>query len=69
MMPMESILPSLYIATITEILETGAIEEILAQLVHLEEDWFVMVFISRFRRLEKNLSMIDTSRRRSGTTL
>jgi hypothetical protein len=62
--PMEFILPSLYIATITELLETGAIEEILAQLVHLEEDWFVTVFISRFRRLEKNLGMIDTSNKK-----
>jgi hypothetical protein len=43
-MPMEFILPSLCIATITELSDTGAIEERLAQLVQLEEDWFVTGF-------------------------
>jgi hypothetical protein len=43
-MPMEFILPSLCIAAITELSDTGAIEERLAQLVQLEEDWFVAGF-------------------------
>jgi hypothetical protein len=44
MMPMEFILPSLHIATITELSDTGTIEERLAQLVQLEEDRFVTGF-------------------------
>jgi hypothetical protein len=60
-MPMEFILPSLHIATITELSDTSAIEERLAQLVQLEEDQFVTVFISKFIRLERNLGMINTS--------
>jgi hypothetical protein len=43
-MPMEFILPSLCIATITELSDTGAIEERLAQLVQLEEDRFIAGF-------------------------
>jgi transposase InsO family protein len=73
-MPMEFILPSLCIATITELSDTGAIEERLAQLVQLEEDGLSQVSISRFRKQERRLGMIDTlnkkvSSRRSGTTL
>jgi hypothetical protein len=37
-MPMEFILPSMHIAAITDLLDSGAIEEILSQLVQLEED-------------------------------
>jgi transposase InsO family protein len=40
-MPMEFILPSLHIATITDLSDSGTIEERLAQLVQLEEDRFV----------------------------
>jgi hypothetical protein len=43
-MSMEFILPSLHIATITELSNTGAIEERLAQLLQLEEDQFVTGF-------------------------
>jgi hypothetical protein len=43
-MPMEFILPSLCIATITDLSDSGTIEERLAQLVQLEEDWFVAGF-------------------------
>jgi hypothetical protein len=43
-MPMEFILPSLHIATITELSDIGSIEERLAQSVHLEEDRFVAGF-------------------------
>jgi len=43
-MPMESILPSLGIAAITEISDIGSIEEILTQLVQLEEDQFIVGF-------------------------
>jgi hypothetical protein len=43
-MPMEFILPSLCIATITELSDTGMIEERLAQLVQLEEDRFIARF-------------------------
>jgi hypothetical protein len=43
-MPMEFILPSMYVETITDISDSHAIEEILSQLVQLEEDWFVPSF-------------------------
>jgi hypothetical protein len=43
-MPMEFSLPSLCIATITDLSDSGAIEERLTQLVHLEEDRFFAGF-------------------------
>jgi hypothetical protein len=43
-MPMEFILPSLHIATITDLSDSGTIEERLSQLVQLEEDRFVTGF-------------------------
>jgi hypothetical protein len=64
-MPMEFILPSLCIATITELSDTGAIEERLAQLVQLEEDRLSQDSISRFRKKERRLGMIDTLNKRS----
>jgi hypothetical protein len=43
-MPMDIILPSLCIAAITELSNSGAIEERLTHLVHIEEDCFVTGF-------------------------
>ena len=43
-MQIEFILPSLRIAVVIDILDSGAIEERLSQLVQLEEDWFVTGF-------------------------
>jgi hypothetical protein len=43
-MQMEFILPSLHIATITDLSDLGAVEERLSQLVQLEEDRFVTSF-------------------------
>jgi hypothetical protein len=43
-MPMEFIVPTLCIATITKLSDTGAIEEILVQLFQLEEDMFLIGF-------------------------
>jgi hypothetical protein len=43
-MLMEFILPSLCIAAITGLSESGAVEERLSQLVQLQEDWFVAGF-------------------------
>ena len=43
-MPMEYILPSLRIAAITEMTDTGIVEERLAQLVQMEEDHFIAGF-------------------------
>jgi transposase InsO family protein len=52
-MPMEFILPSLCIATITELSDTGTIEERLAQLVHLEEDRFVAGFHQQVQKIQR----------------
>ena len=41
---MEYIVPSLRIATITEITDTGAVEERLAQLIQMEEEQFITGF-------------------------
>ena len=41
---MEYIVPSLRIAAITEMTDTGTIEERLAQLVQMEEDRFIVGF-------------------------
>jgi hypothetical protein len=49
-MPMEFILPSLCIATITELSNNGAIEEILAQLVQIKEDQFVARFHQQVKK-------------------
>jgi hypothetical protein len=43
-MSMDFILPSMCIATITKLSDTGAIEEILANLAQLEEERFVARF-------------------------
>jgi len=41
---MDFIMPSLCIAMITDLLDSGTIEEIFSQLVYLEEDHFVVGF-------------------------
>jgi hypothetical protein len=43
-LPMDFIVPSLHIATITDLSDSGAVEERLSQLVQLEEDHFVAGF-------------------------
>jgi len=43
-MPMEYIVPSLRIAVITSMVDRGALEERLAQLEELEEEWFLAGF-------------------------
>jgi hypothetical protein len=43
-MPMEFIFPSLCIVAITKLSNTSEIEDILAQIVNLEEDWIVAGF-------------------------
>ena len=43
-MPMEYIVPSLCIIVATGMEDEGALEELLAQLVQLEEDRFITVF-------------------------
>jgi hypothetical protein len=48
------------IVDITNISDTGAIEEILAQLVHLEEDSFWTDSINKCRKPERMPNMIDT---------
>ena len=40
-MPMKYIVPNLRIDTITEMIDVGAIEEILSQLIQLEDERFV----------------------------
>jgi hypothetical protein len=42
--PMEFIVPSLRIATITDLSDSGVVEESLSQLVQLEEDCFIRGF-------------------------
>ena len=49
-MPMEYIVPSLRIDAITEMIDLGAIEEILSQLLQLEEDLFMVGY---YQRVEK----------------
>jgi hypothetical protein len=44
MMPMDFILPTLRIAMINDLSDSGGIEERLSQLVQLEEDWFFIGF-------------------------
>ena len=41
MMHMEYIVSSLRIASITEMIDVGVVEEILSQLIQLEEDHFI----------------------------
>jgi len=43
-MPMEYIVPSLWIATLTSMTEHKALKERLAQLEELEEEWFLVRF-------------------------
>ena len=43
-MPMEYIVPSLRVVVLTEMTDVGAVEEILLQLIHLEEECFIAGF-------------------------
>jgi hypothetical protein len=68
--PMEFILPSLCIVLIIDLLDLHTVEEILSRLVQLEEDQFItssegQISISKFRRKEKILGMIDILNKRS----
>jgi len=53
-MPMEFILPSLCIETITELSDTGAIIERLTHLVLLEDDQFVARFYQQLHKSIEN---------------
>ena len=46
-MPMESIVPSLHIVAATGMDNVEALEECIAQLIHLEEDHFIAGFHQR----------------------
>jgi hypothetical protein len=48
--PLDYLIPSLCIATITDMTEKGATQEILAQLMELEEDRIIAGFIKRYRK-------------------
>jgi len=52
--PMEFIVPSPRITTITELSDTGAIEERLVQLVQLEEDIFLFGFHQQVQKAREN---------------
>lgn len=41
-MPMEYIVPSLWIAALTDMVDCETMEEHLAQLMELKEDWFLV---------------------------
>jgi hypothetical protein len=43
-MPMEFIVPSLCIVTLTEVTDFGGVDKILSELVELEEDCFIEIF-------------------------
>ena len=43
-MPMEYIVPSLRVVALTKMIDVDAVEEILLQLIHLEEERFIVVF-------------------------
>lgn len=47
---MEYIVPSLRIATLTRMVDCGALKERLAQLSKLEEDWFLTRFHQQFQK-------------------
>ena len=61
-MPMEYIVPSLRIATITSMADRGALEERLAQLAELEEEWFLVEFHHNYRNNMRKRGMIAISR-------
>jgi hypothetical protein len=44
LMPMEFIIPSMHVATIIDLSDSGTIHEHLSQLVHLEEDRLITRF-------------------------
>ena len=59
-MPMEYIMPSLRIATLTKMADCETLEEQLAQIMELEEDHFLVGFHQQVQRNEKKHGMIDT---------
>ena len=52
-MPLEYIVPSLRITAITEMIDIGAVEEILLQLVQLEEDRFIVGYYQNFKKTQQ----------------
>jgi hypothetical protein len=61
---MDFIMPSLCIAVITDLLDSGTTKERFSHLVHLEEDRFSQGSISKFGRQERRHGMIDTLNRK-----
>jgi len=60
-MPMEYIVPSLCIVVLTGMKDHKDLEERLAQLEELEEEWFLASFISRSKSSVKRPGMIAIS--------
>ena len=54
-MPMEYIVPSLRVVAITEMTDVDAMEDILLQLIHLEEESFVAGFHQNLEKKRKKV--------------
>jgi len=61
-MPMEYIVPSLKIATLTDMADEETINERLLNLLELEEDMFVARFHQQVKKNREKPGMIDTSK-------
>jgi hypothetical protein len=61
--PLEFLVPSLCVATITKMTERGAVQERISQLMIMEEYRILEGFTKKCRNKGKKLGMIDTSRR------
>jgi hypothetical protein len=52
-MPMDSIVPTLCIATLIELIDFDAVEKILSELVELEEDHFIAGFHRQVKKVRE----------------
>jgi hypothetical protein len=60
--PLEFLVPSPRVATITNMTERGTIQERLSQLMSMEEDRILAGFTKKYKKQGKNIGMIDVSR-------
>jgi hypothetical protein len=56
MVPLEFMVPILHVAEITNMIERGAIQERLSQLMEIEEDNILEYFTRKYRKQEINLA-------------